>query len=386
MIEKENDSTEIDNEEELVDEALVDDEIVDADLAEVETHFDDDEEEATEDGEPKGPKYREHVLYAPPGKSKERVDIFLTRHLANATRSKIQKLIEAHYVTINGEVVKKPGRIVVPNDRIVAIIPRAPAPQIRPENIPLDIVYEDASVLIVNKPAGMVVHPAFGNYHGTLVNALLAHAERLSQVRGQSSPGILHRIDKGTSGLLVVAKTNEAHHFIASQFRKHTIEREYWAITWGRFDSRTGFVELPIGRNKIDRKKMDIVATGKYAYTSYESLTDYGFMSLVKLRLKTGRTHQIRVHLSHLHHPILGDPTYGGRRIMYGSITPQYKSFIGNLLNNLNHQALHAKTLGFVHPASHEFVAFEAPLPSDMQAILTKLKNYTRFGTDELEE
>lgn len=348
----------------------------------------DDEEEWNNEIEPTAPRYREHIFHVPPGKSKERLDIFLTRHIPNATRSRVQKLIDAHGVTINGIVIEKSGRLVVPEDRIVCTIPREAAPKMEAEDIPLNIVYEDDVIIVVNKPAGMVVHPAHGNYHGTLVNALLHHSQRLSQVRAASSPGILHRIDKETSGLLLVAKTNEAHHYLASQFMNHTIEREYWAIVWGRFPDSTGFIEQPVGRSKSDRKKMDVISTGKYAFTTYAVLADYGFMSLVKLKLKTGRTHQIRVHMSHLHHPILGDPTYGGRRIMYGNITAHYKSFIGNLLNILKRQALHAKTLGFIHPLSQELVAFDSAIPDDMQAVLTKLKMYgkARFGNVVEEE
>ncbi len=353
-----------------------------------ELSLDGDEELSEEVEEGKSPKFREYIFYVPPGKVKERIDIFLTRHLPNATRSRIRKLIEANGVTINGAVVEKPGRLVVPENKIVCMIPGERAPEIKAEDISLDIVYEDEAIILVNKPAGMVVHPAHGNFNGTLVNALLHHTQRLSLVRHASSPGILHRIDKETSGLLLVAKTNEAHHYLAMQFMQHTMEREYWAIVWGHFPETTGAIEFPIGRSKIDRKKMDVVAAGKYAYTTYTVLTDYGFMSLLKLRLKTGRTHQIRVHLSHIHHPILGDPTYGGRRIMYGSITPQYKSFIGNLLNILKRQALHAKTLGFKHPLSHEWVAFDSPLPDDIQTVLKKLKAYSnsKFGVVEKEE
>lgn len=329
-----------------------------------------------EDASPDAPTYREYVFFAPPGKTKERIDLFLTRHLPHATRTRVQKLIDGHFVTINNEVVKKAGRLVVPDDKIVAVIPREPAPEIIPQDIPLDIVYEDDAILIVNKRAGMVVHPAHGNYRNTLVNALLHHANQLSHVRESSSPGILHRIDKLTSGLLVVAKTNAAHVFLANHFKKHTIEREYWAIAWGSFPDRAGVIELPLGRHPVDRKRITVVRNGKYAHTSYQVLADYGFMSLIKLRLKTGRTHQIRVHLSHLHHPILGDPVYFGRRIMYGNISADFKGFVHNLLGILHRQALHAKTLGFIHPSTLEWVSFDSPIPTDMQAVLLKLKRY----------
>ncbi len=325
------------------------------------------------------PSFRTHSYLVPGGKSKERIDLFLTRHLPNATRTRVQKLIESGGVTVDDVPVLKPSFTVLPGQLILCTIPKPPAPDLLPEDIPLDIVYEDDAVLIVNKPPGMVVHPAHGNYTGTLVNALLHHASALSSVRRETySPGILHRIDKGTSGLLAVAKTDEAHHYVASQFAAHTIEREYWAVVWGSFDASTGVIEMPVGRSPSDRKKMDVVPGGKYAYTTYAVLADYGFMSLVKLRLKTGRTHQIRVHMKHIRHPIFGDPTYGGRRIVYGNITPEYKSLIGILLSLCPRQALHAKTLGFRHPRSHDWVAFDSHLPRDMTLVLERLKEYVK--------
>lgn len=356
------------------------------DLPDEEDLSDDDEDGSGENAPPESPRFRQHAFLVPAGKSKERLDIFLTRHLPNATRTRVQKLIEGGGVIVDDLPVLKPSFTILPGQVIVCTIPKPPAPDLLPEDIPLDIVYEDDAILIVNKPAGMVVHPAHANYTGTLVNALLHHAKSLSTVRNETySPGILHRIDKGTSGLLAVAKTDEAHHYVASQFVAHSIEREYWAVVWGSFDASSGVIEMPVGRSRSDRKKMDVIPGGKYAHTTYSVLADYGFMSLVKLRLKTGRTHQIRVHMRHIRHPIFGDPTYGGRRIVYGNITAEYKALIQTLLSLCTRQALHAKTLGFKHPRSHEWVAFDSHLPRDITMVLERLKDYVkrRGGRDD---
>ena len=309
---------------------------------------------------------------------KVRLDQFITRVIENATRTKVQELIASGGVTINGRAVTKPGRMVLPGDVVVCTIPKPPPPDIVAEPIPLDIVHEDDAIIIVNKPAGMVTHPAHGNYTGTLVNGLLHYAQHLSDERGIERAGILHRLDKGTSGLLAVAKTNAAHAFIAAQFAVHSIMREYHAVVWGSFPERTGVIDAPIGRHKSDRKKMGVSEQGKPAVTEYTVLRSYDHLSLVKLRLRTGRTHQIRVHLSHIRHPVLGDPTYGGRHIAYGQVTPQYKQFIHHLLMDLPRQALHAKTLGFVHPTTKLPVSFDSDLPEDLLRAIAELDRY--FG------
>ena len=318
------------------------------------------------------------TLVVPPGHSRERLDVFLTRFVENVSRSKVQKLIESGGVSVNGIEVRKSNYVVSPGESIVCTLPRPQPPEIKPERIPLNIVYEDDVLLVVNKPAGMVVHPAHGNYHGTLVNALLHHARSLSSVRDSEEPGIVHRIDKDTSGLLLVAKTDAAHRFLSAQFMAHTIEREYWALVWGVFKPRDGVIDLPLGRSIRDRKKIAVREEGKKARTRYETLAEYGFCSLVRLRLETGRTHQIRVHLAAKRHPVFGDPTYGGRRIVYGNISSSYKAFIDNLLKILPRQALHAKTLGFVHPFTREKVVFDSALPADIQMVLEKIKEYTK--------
>lgn len=317
---------------------------------------------------------KNYRIEVPDGKRKERLDIFLTNCIENATRSKIQKLIEGMLVKVNGESVK-PSYQVQPNDLIEASIPIAPRPdEIEPEEILLNIVYEDKFLIVVNKPAGMVAHPAYANYTGTLVNALLHHSQKLSRVNLPGRPGIVHRIDKDTSGLLVVAKDEWTHAKLAEQFSKHSIEREYWAVAWGRFKEKKGEINSNIARSKSDRKKFTAVKSdGKTAVTFFEVLKEFDFTSLVKINLKTGRTHQIRVHLSSIGHPIFGDPTYGGRNVLFGSTLPKIKSRVENLLNIMPRQALHAKTLGFIHPNTKEFLRFDSELPEDMNILLKKL-------------
>ena len=317
---------------------------------------------------------KKYEFLIPEGKQKERLDVFLTNSVENTTRSKVQKLIESKNVTVNGKFVKA-SYLVQPNDVIIATHPITPRPEkVEPEDIPLNIVYEDEYFLIINKPAGMVTHPAYANYTGTLVNALLYHSNKLSYINEEFRPGIVHRIDKETSGLLVVAKDDWTHAKLAEQFSKHTTEREYWAIAWGIFKERKGEINQNIARSKKDRKKFTHSQTeGKTATTLYDVITEYDFTSLVKLNLKTGRTHQIRVHLSYINHPVFGDPTYGGRELVCGSSLPKIKNRLHNLLKIMPRQALHAKTLGFIHPKKNEFVMFDSELPEDMKTLISKL-------------
>ena len=313
----------------------------------------------------------------PEGKKKERIDIFLANSVENATRSRIQKLIKADCVTVNNQVVK-PNYIISPLDSILLTIPTSPRPEeTEAEDIPLDIVYEDDYLLVVNKPAGMVAHPSLGNYTGTLVNALLHHTKKLSSLNEPGRPGIVHRIDKDTSGLLLIAKDEWTHAQLAKQFFNHTIDREYWAICWGVFKNKKGEVIGNIARSAKDRKVFTVSETeGKHAHTFFEVMDEFEFASLMKLKLKTGRTHQIRVHMSHIKHPIFGDPTYGGRVIVYGSNLPKMKSRVDNLLEVMRRQALHAKTLGFIHPHTKEKVFLDSNLPDDFVSLLKKLKTF----------
>ncbi len=309
------------------------------------------------------------------GKRKERLDLFLANSLERATRSRVQKLIEDDRVFVNGEL-KKSSYKVTPDDSIEVRIPCSPRPEeTEPEDIPLEIVYEDEYVILLNKPAGMVVHPALGNHTGTLVNALLHYTRNLSNFNAPERPGIVHRIDKDTTGLLVIAKEEFTHSELAKQFAAHTTEREYWAVCWGLFDEKKGEIIGNIARSKKDRKKFAVSENeGKYAHTFYEVIEEFEFASLLKLRLKTGRTHQIRVHLSHINHPIFGDPTYGGRQIICGSSLPKMKSRVDNLLEIIQRQALHAKTLGFLHPRKEEHMVFNSELPEDMATLIEKLR------------
>lgn len=318
---------------------------------------------------------KKYTITVPPGKKKERIDTFLTNCIENATRSKVQKLVEANLVSVNGKFVK-PSYNVMPNDLIEAVIPIELRPEeAEPEEIPLDIIFEDDYLLIVNKPAGMVAHPAYANYTGTLVNALLHHTQKLSGGGLPGRPGIVHRIDKDTSGLLVVAKDDWTHAKLAEQFSRHSLEREYQAVVWGLFKEPKGEINSNITRSKSDRKKFTASSSeGKTAVTFYEVLEQFEFCSLIKLNLKTGRTHQIRVHLSSIGHPVFGDPVYGGRHVVYDYGSAKIKSRVMNLLDIMKRQALHAKTLGFIHPHKKEFVRFDSQLPPDMLELLVKLR------------
>jgi len=320
---------------------------------------------------------REIEIVVPPGKVRERLDVFLTHHIENATRSKVQAGIAQGLVLVDGKPVKASYRISG-GEVIHITIPKPPAPDVLPENISLDIPFEDEYLMIVNKPAGMVTHPAFGNYSGTLVNALLYHCGgRLSTADDLARPGIVHRLDKDTSGLMVVAKDDMVHAKLAYQFAHRTIEREYWAIVWGRFEgreSKSGVIDAALGRSKSDRKKISVSTSGKSATTEYTVIEQFEYLSLVKLKLRTGRTHQIRVHLQHVGHPVFGDPTYGGRRIAWGGTEKKKKEHVQQLLGIIHRQSLHAKTIGFVHPVTKEKMKFDSDLPADMAEVLELLR------------
>ena len=287
----------------------------------------------------------------------DRIDKVLSKQLPEMSRSSLQKLVNDGCVFVNGNIVSKNYKIKN-SDTISVEIPEAEELKAEPQDIPIDIVYEDDSLLVVNKPQGMVVHPAAGNPDGTLVNALLFHCKgRLSSINGVIRPGIVHRIDKFTSGLLMVAKTDKAHNFLAQQIKDHNFTREYNAICIGRFKEPSGTVNEPIGRSKFDRKKMCVTYQNcKEAVTHYEVLEDLGQYSLVKFRLETGRTHQIRVHSAFIGHPVLGDDVYG----------KAYKGLEG--------QCLHAKKLGFIHPETKEYMEFDSELPVYFVKVLEKLR------------
>ena len=321
----------------------------------------------------------EFEIVVPAGKKKERLDVFLTNHVENATRNKVQRAIQGGTVLVDGAQVK-PSHKVSPGEVIHITLPKPPPQKALPEGIPIEIVYEDNDLLVVNKPAGMVTHPAYGNYTGTLVNALLFHCRNLSSVNDSTRPGIVHRLDKDTSGLMVVAKTDLSHAALAKQFAERSIQREYWAIVWGTFKRKQGTIETLLGRSKSDRKKMAVTVEGKQAITEYAVLQQFPYLSLVKLRLRTGRTHQIRVHLAHINHPVFGDPTYNGRHLVAGPGTAKQKNEVQALLKMISRQALHAKTIGFIHPVTRKFLFFDSGLPDDMTAIMGCLGKTTCFG------
>lgn len=312
--------------------------------------------------------------------TKQRIDKYIASFVENASRTKVQKAINLGQVTVNGELVKS-NYIVKPEDEIDIELQVEEHGDILPENIPLNIAYEDEYLLVINKPAGMVVHPAYKNWNGTLVNAVMYYAQqkndKLSSLNGFERAGIVHRLDKDTSGLLVVAKDEVTHRKLAEQFFHHTIEREYNAIVWGKFKEPKGTIDERIGHDRRDRKKYMVVKDeelGKHAITNYEVLEEYDFLSLIKLNLKTGRTHQIRVHMSYMKHSVFGDELYGGREAVGIQSTSNLKSRIKNLLEIMPRQALHARVLGFFHPIKKEQMRFEAELPEDMKAVLGKVK------------
>ncbi len=307
------------------------------------------------------------------GQRPERLDVFLAHSIEHASRSKIRQGIDAGSVFVNGKPTKA-SYLVKPGDTVEIDIPRTPKRPNVAEEIPLDIVYEDDDLLVVNKPAGMTVHPGHGTYSGTLVNALLHHCNRLAHATDEIRPGIVHRIDKNTSGLLVAAKNDRAHRILAKQFKEKTTTREYWAVVWGIPDPKRGVIEGNIGRHPRERVKFAVVATGKPAVTEYETLETFAFAALIKCILRTGRTHQIRVHCAHIHHPIFGDATYGGRQVVYGGSGAKHHKRVENLLAAIPRQALHARTLGFTHPTTGERMTFAAELPDDMARLLADLR------------
>ena len=290
----------------------------------------------------------------------QRIDRFLSQQETGLSRSALQQLMEQGAVTLDGRAVQKSLKLKA-GDRLGLEGPEAQPTQAQPQDIPLDVVYEDGDLLVVNKPKGMVVHPAPGNPDGTLVNALLHHCKgSLSGIGGEIRPGIVHRIDKDTSGLLVVAKNDAAHVGLSEQMAVHSIHRVYHTVVYGRL-REDGFVEAPIGRHKQDRKRMAVVPDGKYAYTAYKVLEQYQGYTYAACQLKTGRTHQIRVHLASIGHPVAGDPVYGPRSV----------------IKSLNGQCLHAKTLGFVHPRTGEYMEFDSPLPEYFVRFLSTLRKDT---------
>jgi 23S rRNA pseudouridine1911/1915/1917 synthase len=306
--------------------------------------------------------------------SGKRIDLFLSQMDLKLSRSFIHKLILDRHILVNGKPIK-PSFKIKGGEKIHIEVPPLEKPSLEPENIPLDIVYEDSDLLVVNKKAGMVVHPAAGNYSHTLVNALLCHCKDLSGINGILRPGIVHRLDKNTSGLLVVAKNDFAHLDLAEQIKNRTLLREYIAITWGHMPVEEGTIDAPIGRALKNRKKMTVTSVkGRESLTEYQVLERFNLCDLLSIRLKTGRTHQIRVHLSYLNHPVLGDPEYGGRQKWLKGIYDQDRPLAHKLLSAIERQALHAKKLGFIHPRTKEYQEFNSPLPEDIENVFNLLR------------
>ena len=333
--------------------------------------------------------YEHHRIEADNGQNLLRVDKFLMSRLPNASRTKIQEAADAGNILVNGKAVKSSYK-VKPKD-IVSVVMAYPRREIEiiPENIPLNIVYEDDDLMVVNKPAGMVVHPSYGHYTGTLVNALAWHLKGNPLFKeNDPRPGLVHRIDKDTSGLLVIAKTEEAKTKLSSQFFHKTSSRKYVAVCWGNLENDNGTIIGNIGRSISNRKIMGVFPEGsdygKHAVTHYHVLERLGYVNVVECVLETGRTHQIRAHFKSIRHPLFNDPEYGGNEILKGTTFTKYKQFVQNCFALCPRQALHAKTLGFEHPGTGEWMDFNSEIPQDIQQLIEKWRGYV--ANRELED
>lgn len=325
--------------------------------------------------------YEHFRFIADRGQAPLRIDKYLQNKLESTSRNRIQAAAAAESIRVNDNPVKANYK-VKPSDIITILLPEPPRKlELIPEDIPVNIVYEDEHLMVINKEPGMVVHPGHGNYTGTLVNALMFHLQDNPLFQsGEERPGLVHRIDKNTSGLLVVAKNEKAMTHLATQFFNKTTKRTYQALVWGNMEQDEGTITGHIGRNPKERKRMTVFPAGdqgKNAVTHYTVLERLGYVNLVECRLETGRTHQIRVHFQYIKHPLFNDPEYGGDRILRGTTFTKYKQFISNCFQVLPRQALHAKSLGFKHPATGEEMNFSVDLPDDMVAVLDKWRNYT---------
>lgn len=324
--------------------------------------------------------YEHYSFTAGKGQEPLRVDKFLMNFIENATRNKIQQAAKNGNIYVNGTAVKSNHKVKA-NNEVKVLFEHPPHEYLlTPENIPLDVVYEDDTLLVVNKSAGMVVHPGHGNYSGTLINALIYHFENLP-MNSNERPGLVHRIDKDTSGLLVVAKTEEALAHLSKQFFNKTSEREYVALVWGNIEEEEGTVEGHIGRHPKNRLQMTVFPegdNGKEAITHFKVLERFGYVTLVSCKLETGRTHQIRAHMKYIGHTLFNDERYGGEKILKGTTFSKYKQFVENCFKILPRQALHAKTLGFEHPVTGKFLSFDTDIPEDMQECIEKWRGYAK--------
>jgi len=328
--------------------------------------------------------FEHHRIVADAKQSLLRIDKFLMARLPNVTRTKIQAGIHEGFVKVNDKVIK-PNYKVHPADVITVSLPEPPRDtEVVPENIPLNIVFEDDHLLVVNKPAGMVVHPAYQNWNGTLVNALAYHFQNLPHMEGnEGRPGLVHRIDKDTSGLLVIAKDDVTLTGLAKQFFDHSIERRYHALVWGVPAQPSGTINVNVGRSLKDRRVTVAFpdgSMGRHAITHFKVLQDLRYLSLVECKLETGRTHQIRAHMKYLGHPLFNDAMYGGDQIVKGTTFTKFKQFVENCFKIIPRQALHAKSLGFVHPITGKFLQFDSELPKDFVDVIEKWENYVKFN------
>ena len=327
--------------------------------------------------------FEHHNITVDARQSMVRIDKYLMDRLPNVSRNKVQDAIKSEYVLVNEKPVKSNYK-VRPLDEITISLPEPPRDnEVVPEDIPLDIVYEDDHLLVVNKSAGMVVHPAFNNWSGTLVNALAYHFQQLPTMEGnEGRPGLVHRIDKDTSGLLVIAKSEKAMTGLAKQFFDHSIDRVYQALVWGEPAEESGTIDVNLGRSPKDRRVTMAFPqgdVGRHAITHYKVLQNLRYVSLIECRLETGRTHQIRAHMKYLGHPLFNDATYGGDKILKGTKFSKYKAFVENCFKIMPRQALHARSLGFVHPATQEKMYFESELPDDFREVLEKWDRYVQY-------
>lgn len=341
--------------------------------------------EETQDTAPQEQElYEHHRFTVDAGQDLLRIDKFLFSKIAHVSRTRIQAAADAGCILVNEQAVKSSYR-VKPRDVITVVLGTPPVEfELIAEDIPLKIVYEDEDLLVLDKAAGMVVHPAYGNFSGTMLNGLLYYCEHHAKSK-KAQPLLLHRIDKETSGLLVVALNEQAQAALARDFFNHTISRRYKALVWGDFEETEGTITGHIGRSLKNRKVMDVFPDGKYgkhAVTHYRVLERFRYVSLLECVLETGRTHQIRAHMQHTGHPLFNDATYGGDRILKGTTFSKYKQFIQNCFNILPRQALHAETLGFMHPRLKKNMEFTSALPSDFQAVLEKWRTYVTFSRE----
>ncbi|MDP4276504.1 MAG: RluA family pseudouridine synthase [Bacteroidota bacterium] len=345
-----------------------------------ETDFSDDDLTDLPEGESGGQLFEKYRFKADPGQTMLRVDKFLVDRIQHVSRNRIQDAANAGCVLVNGQAVKSNYRVKALDEVLVMVTYQPQDTTLIAEEIPLNIIYEDDDLLVVNKPSGMVVHPGHGNFTGTLVNGLAWHFRNNPAFPSDDPrPGLVHRIDKNTSGLLVVAKNPEAKANLGWQFFYKTTQRKYIALVWGQLDQDSGTIEGNVGRNPKDRLQMTVFPdgeSGKTAVTHYRVLERLGYVTLVECRLETGRTHQIRVHMKYIGHPLFNDERYGGHEILRGTRYAKYTQFVRNCFDTCPRQALHAKTLGFNHPVTGEPLFFDSELPDDMQQLIEKWRNY----------